>query len=766
MNEDHGPIGAELLPGPSGWDPNSTLRLEPAEADGLPTAEGRVGTAVQLSGAHKFDPIILKIPVTAADLAGIDPGTVRMLRQLSASTDASVNGSSGCTAELGYVWATVTEPGTYFAAGLPWDPVIRAAADADESGLVATAHRIRTSDPEQFRALREAVAADLAATSSDPRVLAQLTRATGGGVGPLRLPRDEDPQVMLDRLDAEAEAGGLSVEAQLLVDLRATGLRISRDLPGVPTTANWSMYHRDVEHSGAVQNSHIDSTTISGLRPRARLQLDGPVVSVPAVVDNIIYVGIGNSRRALGGRGGTLYAVDLIRGIVLNSFTFSTPPLGGSRQGMAGIACTPAVTSDRIYFSGLDGRLYCLDRASLQPVWVTDMRHADAPHQQPVTHRVNAEGWSSPLVVNGRVYVGWGESESNTFGFLYCLDAATGVVIWLFCTTLFPGANDNMPNLIPRTVVGLNPLPPRFIAADDPPKRGGSPWSSCAYDPWSNRVIVGTGNVLPQHPLPQPKYSLGVLSVDAVTGTEPRFFQPSNADNYRPDDSDVDMAASPLVFTRGSRRVVAIGSKNGSFFLLDANTLEPLARRQLLPRAGGNGGFPGDRGSRLPDIDPRVPDAGVLPTENFYGTFSCPVVAGDLGRIFVGVGGFAFGEAHPGIDTASTPFLRAMDWNDLTDAWVTNVGADRVSRYVVPRPPLYTNQGEAGFSSPVLLNDVLLMSTSRPALYAFAVDTGLPLWQAPGLGPVVPNSFTLGPAVYGDYIVLGSANLGLLTFSL
>ena len=753
---------AKLLPGPSGWDPASTLTVEIAGPTTGSAAVGRVGPTVRLIGADRFSPTILKIAVDAADLIGIDPGTVRVLRYLPAADATAVIAASGCTSELGYVWATVTEQGAYFAAGLPWDPTFRAAAEA---GPETTARALLAHEPERLQALREAVAADLAATSTDPRVLSQLTRAPGGGVGPIRLPQDGDPVELLNRLQEGNEGGG-AVQAALTRDLEANRLRIGRDLPGVPTTANWSMYHRDAEHSGVVQNSHIDSTTVSALRPRARLQLDGPVVSVPAVVDNTVYVGIGNSRRAFGGRGGTLYAVDLIRGIVVNTFTFNTPPLGGSRQGMAGIACTPAVTANRIYFSGLDGRLYCLDRASLRPVWITDLRRADALHQQPVTHSVNAEGWCSPLVVNGRVYVGWGESESNTHGFLYCLDAATGMVIWLFCTTLFPGQADNLPNIIPRSSVGLAPLPPRFLVADDPPHRGASPWSSCAYDPWSDRIVVGTGNVLPQGPVPQPKYSLGVLSLDAATGTAPRFFQPANADNYRPDDSDVDMAASPLIFTRGSRRVVAIGSKNGSFFLLDANSLEVLARRQLLPRAGGNGGFPGDRGRRLPGIDPRIPDAGVLPTENFYGTFSCPVVAADLGRIFVGLGGFAFGEEHPGIDSASTPFLRAMDWNDLTDAWVTSANADRVRRYVVPRPPLYATQGEAGFSSPVLINDVLLMSTSRPALYAFAPDTGLPLWQAPGLGPVGPNSFTLGPAVYGDYVVLGSANLGLLTFSL
>jgi len=89
-----------------------------------------------------------------------------------------------------------------------------------------------------------------------------------------------------------------------------------------------------------------------------------------------------------------------------------------------------------------------------------------------------------------------------------------------------------------------------------------------------------------------------------------------------------------------------------------------------------------------------------------------------------------------------------------------------VSRYVNGTPPLYATEGEAGFSSPVVVNDVVLASTSLPGLYAFDAATGTPLWAAAGLGPPIPNSYTLGPAVSGDVVALGSANLGLLGYSL
>src|SRR4051794_8541873 len=68
--------------------------------------------------------------------------------------------------------------------------------------------------------------------------------------------------------------------------------------------------------------------------------------------------------------------------------------------------------------------------------------------------------WSSPLVVDGRVYVGFGERESEAFGFV-CLDAATGQVVWLFCTDHFVAGQDNSPNVSPESAAG-GPLPAGF----------------------------------------------------------------------------------------------------------------------------------------------------------------------------------------------------------------------------------------------------------------------------------------------------------------
>jgi outer membrane protein assembly factor BamB len=238
------------------------------------------------------------------------------------------------------------------------------------------------------------------------------------------------------------------------------------------------------------------------------------------------------------------------------------------------------------------------------------------------------------------------------------------------------------------------------------------------------------------------------LSLDATTGQFRGFFQPLPSDSYWPGDLDVDVPCSPTVYTRtGGQRVVCFGSKNGSFFILDADTLAVVARRQLLPKQNGSG-LPGDVGTPILSVDP-LP--GTPPTgENRWGVFATPAVHGTMGKIFVGLGGYL------GIgDSSKTPFMRALDFNNLHDAWSTTLGADGVTRYNTTSPPMYLTS-EAGLSAPALVNDVVFISTSKTALYALSVDTGVCLWSASSSS--LGGQFSLGPAIYGDYVVLGAGN--------
>jgi PQQ-like domain len=101
-----------------------------------------------------------------------------------------------------------------------------------------------------------------------------------------------------------------------------------------------------------------------------------------------------------------------------------------------------------------------------------------------------------------------------------------------------------------------------------------------------DRVFVGTGNAIPDTPLPDAKYGSGLLALDATTGSFKGFFQPSAAGCYRPDDDDADVPCPPTLFSRPGQDVVTFGSKMGAVYFIDPATMNVLVLRQLLPLGG------------------------------------------------------------------------------------------------------------------------------------------------------------------------------------
>jgi outer membrane protein assembly factor BamB len=503
---------------------------------------------------------------------------------------------------------------------------------------------------------------------------------------------------------------------------------------------NWPIYHHDNQHTGNVACSDITRATVAGLALRHTVPLNGHMISVPAIVDGKIYVGSSIPGNGVGG--GTLYRIDLPTGGIEKQFSFVTAAGQGAGQGETGIGCTPAVVGGKAYISCLDGKIRCIDANTFALLWTTDLRNPSVAQNQPVSNPV-AETWSSPLVVNNRVYVGAGEGEAGAWGFVYCLDANSGKVVWLFSTNQFKGGVDNAPNVVPSSSVG-GVIPPGYVGFSvqpDPASKGSSVWSSCAFHAGLNRILVGTGNAIPDTPLPDGLYGSGLLALDASSGAFHGFFQPAPTDCYRPTDSDADVPCPPTLFSRPAQDVVTFGSKMGAVYLIDPATMKVLARRQLLPKDGG--------GAPLPAVDPH---AG--PGENLWGVFASAAVDPVYQNVFYGLGGYG------GVDGPSTPFMRICDWTTLADSWPVAVGADTVTRYTSAAPPMYKTN-ESGLSSPAIVNDLVFVSTSSPAtqsasLYAFSTSNGLVQWSAPAFVNKTDNPYSLGPAIYGNFVVVGA----------
>lgn len=571
--------------------------------------------------------------------------------------------------------------------------------------------------------------------------------------------------------------------------------------------SNWSMFHGDPAHTGEATGSAIDSKSVGKLTLLHSIDVKGSILSTPAVVDGFVYVGLANSLEAAAQTGGQFLKIELATGKTAATYNWSISLIDRDSHGFAGMGCTPAVAGGKVYFSAFNGKLYCLDQSNLAEVWVTDLRYADMAHNQPVTNDFpngdnwtpanpgletssapKASGWSSPVVVGNRVYVGMGEGENPyLYGFVYCLDADTGNVIWMFCTCQYQLNVDNVPNLLPQETI-RQALPSMFTTIDvQPVAKGASVWSGIAYDADRNELYAATGNPNPDAALPTPGYTNSVIVLDATSGAFKGVIQiPAGnfngnvivppAGSYRPSDIDVDIGGAPTLWTAGGTKVVGIGCKNGCYMVFDpARINDPNyspVTTQLLPTMND--------GTQIPTVDPHFVDtptnpqpvvtnevSNVVLAENFHGTYSTAALCSAKGKLFIGVGGNNYHYISSGIDTPNTPFIRALDWKTLKDAWPLDGGnPQRYKAAQDPNNPLYKNSGESGISVPAVVNDVVFMSTTLVALYAFSADDGTLLWsdttnfgsQTGGMSG--GYGYCMGPAIAGNYVVAGALVLG------
>jgi hypothetical protein len=85
-----------------------------------------------------------------------------------------------------------------------------------------------------------------------------------------------------------------------------------------------------------------------------------------------------------------------------------------------------------------------------------------------------------------------------------------------------------------------------------------------------------------------------------------------------------------------------------------------------------------------------------------------------------------------GSDRTTTPFVRAVDWKTLGDAWPTQV-VNGVVECDIQNSPFYsTTSATAGFS-PAVSQDVVFVTTYCRAVCCFHVITGACLWQGTGM---------------------------------
>ena len=173
-----------------------------------------------------------------------------------------------------------------------------------------------------------------------------------------------------------------------------------------------AMFRGNVEHSGVYQ-----SQVPNRLLLKWKFSTGGPIVSSPAVVDGIVYVGSADRN---------LYAVDAETGELRWKFDAN-----------GDVNSSPAVVDGTVYVVSLDGKLYAVDAATGKQRWSFategERRFSAVGYMGmlPAAERM-ADPWdlylSSPAVVNGVVYFGSGD------GNVYAVDAESGSLRWKYKT--------------------------------------------------------------------------------------------------------------------------------------------------------------------------------------------------------------------------------------------------------------------------------------------------------------------------------------------
>jgi outer membrane protein assembly factor BamB len=283
----------------------------------------------------------------------------------------------------------------------------------------------------------------------------------------------------------------------------------------VASSAEWTMYQHDSSHSGNSSDSQIGTSNIASLTQAWSFTTGDMVTGTPIVADGVVYIGSWD---------GKMYALRERDGSVIWTFNAGTLFVAPC-QSTYGIDSTAALSGGNLYFGTGLAQLIKLNAANGQLVWRSQL--AD-PNQ---AYHI----WGSPLVFDGKVYIGLASHCVNPciVGRLVCVDASNGQVLWSFATA--PGDST-----------------------------GGAVWSSAAVDAARRMIYVGTGNYCTGTDL----HSSAIIALNADTGALIwRYKRLPQGDK-----NNLDFGSSPVLYEIDGTPMLALPSKDGHCYGLNRAT--------------------------------------------------------------------------------------------------------------------------------------------------------------------------------------------------
>ena len=309
--------------------------------------------------------------------------------------------------------------------------------------------------------------------------------------------------------------GGDSARSRATTSTPTTPVLPSPSPTALPAGNDWTMYRYAVTGTGVNPEGSITTSNVAQLTlhwSNAHVQGYHPIESTPAELDGIVYFTSGHE----------LHALDLATG---KELWYYRDPFASKEIGtlFSSVAIDPQ--TQLAYYGGGDGHLYAVDTRTGKGVWSVALGEKS----------IRSFTWSSPLLVNGNVYIGIASLDDNPCvrGGVFALNPATGVTIWSHYTARAG-------------------------------ELGGGVWSSVSADPATHEIIATSANPCDAPAGTEPQTGAvdaqqeSFIAMDWNTGATVWHYAVMQYDSC-----DCGFPNGPVNFTYQGTKYVVAGNKNG-----------------------------------------------------------------------------------------------------------------------------------------------------------------------------------------------------------
>lgn len=336
-----------------------------------------------------------------------------------------------------------------------------------------------------------------------------------------------------------------------------------------PPAGTWPTYNGDYSGKRYSPLSQINQSNVKQLTIAWVAQMRSAAIkSTPLQVNGILYFTTPDNVWALDARSGRT---------VWHYFRESK----GDHIGQRGVG----MYKDWLFFETPDCHLISLNAKDGKVRW--DIEFADP--------KLGYFSTMAPLVIRDHVLIGVSGDVTDVPGFLESRDPETGKLQWRWNTE--PKAGEPGSETWPQGTDAIE-------------HGGGMTWITGTYDPELNLTYWGIGNPNPvlngEGRKGDDLYTCSIVALDPDTGKLKWHFQPSPHDTH-----DWDAVQTPILFDdtyRGvKRKLLAQGSRNGYFFVLDRSTGEHILTKPFIETNWASGidqhGQPRPRKEKEPTPD-------------------------------------------------------------------------------------------------------------------------------------------------------------------